>query len=164
MTPEESDWAWQELLKHVVRVRGLLGMMLGELVIRCREHDQTKFQNPEREPFFRITTSLHGLTYGSPEYMAQLEKEDVKFALKHHYEHSRHHPEHYENGINGMTLVDLLEMMADWRAASERHEDGCIWKSIEINTKRFGLGSQLVQILKNTAKMMEALDERREFP
>lgn len=41
--------------------------------------------------------------------------------------------------------------MCDWKAASMRHEDGDIRKSIEKNTKRFNLSPQLVNILKNTA-------------
>ena len=35
-------------------------------------------------------------------------------------EQNRHHPEYYEDGIAGMTLVDLEEMLSDWEAASHR--------------------------------------------
>ena len=52
--------------------------------------------------------------------------------------------------INGMTLFDLLEMFIDWAAACQRHADGDINKSIEINKDRFLLSPQLVQIFKNT--------------
>lgn len=45
----------------------------------------------------------------------------------------------------------LVEMFFDWKAASERHADGDIFKSIEINKERFGLSEQLAEILKNTA-------------
>ena len=46
-----------------------------------------------------------------------------------------------------------IEMLADWKAASERHEDGDIRVSIEKNTDRFHLDPHetLVQILHNTA-------------
>jgi hypothetical protein len=50
-----------------------------------------------------------------------------------------------------MTLVDLVEMFADWYAASKRHDNGDILKSIELNKKRFQLGDPLTNILKNTA-------------
>lgn len=56
--------------------------------------------------------------------------------------------------VNGMNLIDLLEMKCDWKAASERHADGDIRRSIEINTKRFGLSDQLTQILTNTVDAM----------
>ena len=46
-------------------------------------------------------------------------------ALQHHYEDNCHHPEHYRNGIHDMNMVDLIEMLCDWRAAIKRyHPDG----------------------------------------
>lgn len=38
----------------------------------------------------------------------------------------------------------------DWKAATERHADGDILKSLEINRVRFGISDQLAQILQNT--------------
>jgi hypothetical protein len=73
--------------------------------------------------------------------------------LKHHYAHNRHHPEFFgEDGVDGMTLVDVIEMLADWKAATEHHDDGDLAKSREIQQERFGLCDQLVAILSNTAK------------
>ena len=54
------------------------------------------------------------------------------------------------SSVNNMNLFDILEMLIDWVAACKRHADGDINKSIEINTKRFNLSPQLVNILKNT--------------
>jgi hypothetical protein len=52
-----------------------------------------------------------------------------------------------------MSLLDLLEMLMDWKAASERHPDGMkIALSIELSSQRFSIGEQLKQILLNTAK------------
>jgi hypothetical protein len=51
-----------------------------------------------------------------------------------------------------MNLVDLLEMIIDWKAASMRHDDGDVMRSIDINTKRFGMDPQLVKILQNTVR------------
>ncbi len=59
--------------------------------------------------------------------------------------------ESIKSSVNNMTLLDVLEMLLDWKASSERHNDGNILKSIEINTKRFGLSPQLVHIFQNTA-------------
>lgn len=58
------------------------------------------------------------------------------------------------NGINGMSLMDIVEMLCDWKAASERHNDGDIMKSIEINKTRFGISDQMTAILINTAKIL----------
>lgn len=52
--------------------------------------------------------------------------------------------------VNNMNLFDLLEMFIDWCAACKRHNDGDINKSIDINTSRFSLSPQLVNIFKNT--------------
>lgn len=57
-----------------------------------------------------------------------------------------------ESGANGMSLLDLIEMLCDWKAATERHTDGDLRKSLEINKTRFGLSDQLHSILTNTAK------------
>ena len=48
--------------------------------------------------------------YGSPEYFEKMKRWDKFF--KHHYKNNSHHPAHYnEQGIYGMTIVDLVEMI-----------------------------------------------------
>ena len=59
-----------------------------------------------------------------------------------------------DKGVSGMSLLDVLEMLCDWKAAGERHNNGSIQKSLEINQKRFHIGVQLQRILENTAKEM----------
>ena len=59
---------------------------------------------------------------------------------------------HFPNGIRDMTLLDLVEMLCDWKAASERHQDGNIRKSIEHNAGRFDIPPVLAGILENTVK------------
>ena len=80
---------------------------------------------------------------------------ELNTALQHHYAYNRHHPEHFSKGINDMTLVDIVEMLCDWKAASMRQHDGNLLKSIEINATRFGYDDQLKQIFINTAKMLD---------
>jgi len=46
----------------------------------------------------------------------------MKPAIEHHYKNNRHHPEHFNNGIDEMNLVDLIELLCDWKAASERNK------------------------------------------
>jgi hypothetical protein len=78
--------------------------------------------------------------------------------LEHHYEHNSHHPEHYPSGITGMSLLDVMEMLIDWKAASERHTDGDIMRSIEQNQERFGYSDDLRSIFENTAREMGWVD------
>jgi hypothetical protein len=58
-------------------------------------------------------------------------------------------------GINGMTLFDILEMVCDWKAATERHADGDIRRSLVINGNRFKISEQLSEILENTVNELE---------
>lgn len=60
---------------------------------------------------------------------------------------------HLESSVNGMNLFDVIEMLMDWKAASERMANGgSIEKSIEVNIGRFGLSPQFANLLRNTAR------------
>ena len=142
----------QETLEHIKRVSYYLSEFSKEMLRRGQIHDQSKLESPELEMFDEVTGVLRGLTYGSDEYKKQLTK--LKPALDHHYAHNSHHPEHYTNGIDGFDLFDLVEMFYDWKAASERHANGDIVKSIKINKDRFKMSEQLVNIFNNTAKLL----------
>ena len=141
-----------ETWKHIHRVRNLLNRVAVQLLERGEVHDQTKLDSPEVEAFAEYTKKLATSTYGSDEYKGYLEA--IKPALDHHYAHNRHHPEHFKNGVDDMNLIDIIEMLCDWKAASERHNDGNIRKSIEVNADRFGLSPQMVKILENTADFL----------
>ena len=143
----------KDTIKHKLRVYQLLNAVTFELKERAKKHDKSKLESPEKELFDEYTSKLAGCTYGSDEYKGYLK--GLKVALDHHYKNNSHHPEFYENGVNGMDLFDLVEMVIDWKAAGERHNDGNIFKSIKINKERFGLSDQLVSILINTAKKLE---------
>lgn len=56
--------------------------------------------------------------------------------------------------LEGFDLLDLVEMLCDWKAATTRHADGDIMKSLEVNTKRFHLSPQVTAILENTIKRL----------
>ena len=144
----------QDTLDHIAKVRQNLWEFTHELERRGQEHDASKLQSPEKEAFDEVTPKLRGLTYGSEEYKANIAK--LGEALKHHYAVNSHHPEHYSNGIDGMTLLDVVEMFCDWKAATERHADGNLERSIEINRERFGMSDQLAAIFQNTRVWIEA--------
>lgn len=143
--------------EHVREVQRILAKCVRELTFRQTDHDKSKLLPPEVEAFDRLSPLLSQTTYGTPEYH-QLRAE-LGVALRHHYKHNAHHPEHWPNGIRGMSLVDLLEMLCDWLAATHRHDDGNIRKSIEINQQRFGYSDELKQVFLNTLALLE--DEGR---
>lgn len=139
-----------DTLLHIKRVNELLISAAQVLMTRAQHHDASKLKSPEKELFDEYTPKLKGTTYGSQEYKEFLK--GLKVALDHHYSKNSHHPEHYENGVNDFDLFDLIEMFMDWKAAGERHADGNIFKSIEINKERFNLSDQVCEIFKNTAE------------
>lgn len=141
-----------DTLKHKLRMYQLMGESASELIRRGVKHDNSKLGIHEKELFDEYTPKLKHCTFGSEEYNEFLIK--LKPSLDHHYENNSHHPQHYTNGINGFDLFDLMEMFFDWKASGERHHDGDIYKSIEINKDRFGISDQLETIFINTAKKL----------
>jgi hypothetical protein len=168
---------------HIGEVRQRIKTIVHELNHRALHHDQSKLQSPEIEIFTEYTPKLKTSTYGSDEYKGFLKGMGV--ALEHHYSENSHHPEHYKkyvcNGcfkeykvvmpnrcdvcmysqfqeeadISQMDLIDLVEMFCDWKAATMRHNDGDILKSIEFNQKRFKYSDELKEIFKNTAERLD---------
>jgi hypothetical protein len=154
---------------------------------RQEQHDQSRLQFPEVDIFDKFTPLLRGITYGSKEYKKIMEKmrPAITHHNQHNRHHPEYHAAvyicnecdaefkekvstclcceccHFHNGpegINGMTLIDLIEMLCDWKAAGLRHADGDIFRSIEINKERFGISEQLTQILENTAEFLNSQD------
>lgn len=152
-----------ETREHIACVRYFLHGAIGDLYGRCHKHDASKLVSPEVEAFDIATPKLANLEYGSEEYKESLR--ELGSALDHHFVHNDHHPEHYENGVRGMSLMALLEMLCDWRAASERvkqrTDDPEKVKTFEsglaFNQERFGYSDELAGILLNTARELGML-------
>lgn len=157
MTETQRYDSRPDTLVHSRRVGELMIQVVTEALKRSTCHDLSKTQPPEVQVFDEFTPKLRTSTYGSDEYRGYLDA--MGAGLRHHYAVNRHHPEHFPNGVNDMTLVDLIEMLADWKAATERHDDGSLDRSLEIQRDRFGLSDQLASILWNTADRFGWLDD-----
>lgn len=142
-----------ETMAHIQAVQSNIFQVIYLLLERARMHDQSKLTSPEVQIFTEATPKLATLTYGSPEYEANLR--EIKPALDHHYAKNRHHPQHFATGVNGMNLIDVIEMFCDWRASTERQNDGNIHRSLEVNAERFRIDAQLLNILSNTVEVFE---------
>lgn len=140
--------------KHVQRVQHYLNAFAYELMNRATVHDESKYGPEEAEHFARVVPRLAGSTYGSDEYKATLR--EIKPAINHHNANNSHHPEHYPNGVDGMTLMDFVEMFCDWKAAGERHDNGDMRQSIMKNEERFKLAPQVRSMMLNTVPWIEA--------
>jgi hypothetical protein len=145
----DRDEAMRETAKHIRRVQQLLGGVSANLWSRATVHDESKFSE-EEWPYFAVATSrLRGITYGSPEYKASLDS--IRPGIEHHQKNNGHHPEYHENGVLDMSLLDLIEMLADWKAAGERHADGSLERSLLVNAERFNMPPTIVKMLRTTA-------------
>jgi hypothetical protein len=138
-----------DTLEHIGHVRRLIEQAINNLARRAATHDASKLAEPELSVFDRVTPQLRELTYGSDEYRASLAA--MGPALDHHYAANDHHPEHFQGGIADMHLMQLVEMLCDWKAATLRHADGDLRRSIEQNAERFGYGDEMKRLLLNTA-------------
>lgn len=134
---------------HILEVIKNLHVFVKELLDRASKHDASKLESPELEGYAEAD-HLRDVEYNSPEYLKMLD--ELEPVIAHHYANNRHHIEHWKNGLEDFTLVDLTEMLADWKAATKRNKNGNILKSIEHNAKRFSLPPIITKILENTVK------------
>lgn len=134
-----------DVLEHKRKVTRYLNNFAADLIDRATVHDDSKLRSPEKETFDEFTPKLKEAEWGTGQYKEYLLA--MGEGLKHHYENNSHHPEHYPNGVDGMTLLDLIEMVCDWQAAAEGKG---VAVDLEHAAKRFNLSPQLVSIIKNS--------------
>jgi len=149
MTLEELK-EFSAIYHHKFVVLQHLNSIIQELIKRAESHDNSKFSEDEFSSLVQGSEEIRKHPYGSPEYEEMRKKWSKLFEI--HYKKNPHHPENHEDGIDGMTLVDLIEMLVDWKAASLRSGHKDITTSIKIGTEKFNINPQLVKILENTAR------------
>lgn len=142
-----------DTLTHIRQVQQHLQQIIAALEERAATHDASKLVEPEKSGYDRLTIQLRDVGYGSDAYRAALA--EAQPTIAHHYARNPHHPEHHADGIAGMTLVDLVEMLCDWKAASLRTAQGSIAGSLAHNRQRFQIDDQLAAILANTVRALE---------
>lgn len=139
-----------ETQKHIDRVKELMYNVVFRLDERGMVHDASKLVEPEKAGWDEATPKLANLTYGTEEYKQSLR--ELRPTVEHHYAHNSHHPEYWPGGIDDMSLLDIMEMLCDWKAASERGKSNNFMEGLVKNKERFNLSDQLYSILVNTAK------------
>lgn len=156
MNPQEQKTR-EVINKHKWRVFQLMSKMSQEVMSRGNLHDNSKFE-PEELPYYvAATEDFEKYPFGTDGYKKA--KDSLGSAVIHHYQHNRHHPEHFSDGVKGMNLIDLLEMLCDWKSATQNHPDkpGDMRKSLEWATEKYKISPELAQILYNTARDYELL-------
>jgi hypothetical protein len=149
-------------LAHIHHVRDNIGVFVAEMLRRGRDHDASKFSDTEKPVLDEVLPLLEGVAYGSPAWEEVVNRAGE--ALAHHYRHNSHHPEHYGNqGVAGMDLFDVVEMVCDWMAAARRNPaDGV---KVGYNVRKFDIEPQLASIIENTlARWPEPITGARHEP
>jgi hypothetical protein len=138
--------------KHQQAVMKWMGRVIEDLLERMLVHDASKFADDEApyyiDPVYQLNTL--GVPYGSDEYK-RITKQMGK-GWDHHKSVNDHHVEYFlpsADPFSKMNLLNLLEMVCDWMAASERiGNDPSL--PLERSLAKFGMSEQLAMIIKNT--------------
>lgn len=141
-----------DLMTHKSKVSFNINAIMKSLMIAKNNHDSSKFCLEERGPYESVFNTLQNSEYGSNEHKEALDI--IKPAIDHHYKENRHHPEHFEDGISGMNLVDICEMISDWKAASDRKGSDVRNFIITVAKKKYNMSDDLTSILLNTVDNM----------
>lgn len=144
-----------DLHKHKLVLKALLYNLANQLKERADKHDDSKYEKEEKDVFESID-NIKREDFDSYEQYYNCTKPLIQKALDHHYANNRHHPEHFENGVNDMNLLDVLEMVVDWDTSAS-----CRRTELDTNYsfKRFKIEPQLQKIILNTLKILYDEDE-----
>jgi hypothetical protein len=137
-----------DTIRHISEVQENLQKIINELSIRGIAHDRTKFKPIEFDAFVSTRPKFKKANYGTPEYQECIEL--IKPSIEHHYKNNRHHTAFHNNGIKDMTLLDILEMLADWKAASRRSPNLTFKDSLPTAFKKYKIKEELQNLILNT--------------
>jgi len=158
-----KDWFEKRTNKHIKSVQDYCKKIadydserFGGLVDQAKDHDASKFKDPEIEPYIYVTWGYKckddGVDWEPPEGM----DEKMNEATTYHVLNNRHHPEFHagedSNVINkedrdnpvrdkvidatDMPDLDIGEMVADWMAVSkERGNTPKSWADKNVNIR-----------------------------
>ena len=137
-----------DTLIHISEVQQELEKFIHELRLRGILHDRSKLQEPEFSIFVKTRPEFKKINYGTPEYDAIIEK--ARVAVDHHHETNRHHTGYHKEGVLGMNLIDIIEMICDWKAAARRSPDLTFEDSLPKAFDRYEITGSLRAIIVNT--------------
>jgi len=138
------------ILKHKEQIAVLLAKFAAELTYRSAVHDNSKFSPDEFDVHSDNVNHFNKYLFDTKEEKEL--KERLMPAGILHRKRNRHHPEHFEDGIDGMNLIDILEMLCDWKSASTRVSGDSLRKGLPILKNKYNISPQLLKILENTAR------------
>ena len=147
--------------KHQQMVAELLISFAQKLLTRAVKHDASKLKEPERscyiEPVYALNTEE--VPYGSERYEEICKKMGVGW--DHHKAINDHHIEFFEpysiqtlnDPFRSLNLFALVEMLADWIAASQRRGNHPA-DALKFLKEKHPIDEQLEAIIRNTLEIM----------
>lgn len=141
-----------EWLEHRNNVSVNLDDIIYELKKRSKLHDLSKLNEIEFDSFVQTRPKFEKCDYCSKEYQECIV--EIQPAINHHYGDNRHHPEHYRNGFSDMNLIDILEMLADWRAASKRSPNLDFKDSLSTCFEKYKISDDMQRHVINTLEYL----------
>jgi hypothetical protein len=136
-----------DLIQHKRWVAEYMQIVANELFRRAVIHDNSKFSSEEFEAYEEAFPGLQKYAYGTDEFRAELRK--IEPAIEHHYKAN------HLNGIADMDLIQVIEMVCDWLAASKRSQKD-ICQGLEINQRRFGIEQQVINLISHTVAELKS--------
>lgn len=133
---------------HIRQVGGFLVDASSELARRAVRHDASKWTSNEWDDLVKVAPEYNKTVYGTEEYNSCREK--LKPGIAHHEKANSHHLGHYPNGIAGMDLFDVIEMICDCKAAASRGVNSDIREYFQRAGKQHGWSEDLTQVILNT--------------
>lgn len=125
------------IARHRDLVRANVQRLTQELERRAIVHDASKLSVDEVEGFVRINAAARAHPYGSPEYVASMDSEKGPGGcITLHYARNSHHPEHHDCAAK-MGFLDIIEMVLDWKAASDGYGKMTLRGSLPVHRGRF---------------------------
>ena len=134
---EKKDFFDKRTNKHIERVQNAAKKIVDkhsefeELSKQVKDHDASKFEEPEMTPYIELT------------WLKKIDQEDdgedqdaIAKATLHHIKNNKHHPEYHNKGkanidttnrddsiecikADEMDDISIAEMVADWQSMSE---------------------------------------------
>lgn len=164
LVPEDAFGLVRSYTRHLMFVRFALHSVTHALDQRADIHDASKMLDDEFAGFSRINAAARINKFGSPEYAEGMRREkptiDLHFSRNtHHAEFYAKHPEALMNnrGAEGMTFLDVIEMVCDWWGAGKGYDSKKPWaESVALNLEQKGkyLSPEQIWLVKEVAAFL----------
>ena len=142
-----------DIIHHISEVSENLLAMKSDLERRAIVHDRSKLEALEFDSFVKTRPQFKKVDYGTKEYQECVNL--IKPAIDHHYKNNRHHTAFHKNGFADMNLLDILEMLADWKAASRRSPNLTFKDSLPRAFNKYKIPENMQRHILNTLQYLK---------